>query len=126
MYSMERNNMTETIKDEQIQREVKAYVTTMLNQMGGHSFLRMVGQYGPILTHYNSEKCEYSATIRVGKNDKNVNLVKMIYCRGKDLYRFEYYHTKGLDSKLLSKEDDLFCEDIVSSFERNTGLYCSL
>jgi hypothetical protein len=84
----------------------------------------MIGHSGPIVTHYDSKTCEYSATVRPkGAKDK-INMVKLVYCRGKDLYRFEFYHFNARlpTIDLISTADDIFCEDMQSAFSEATGL----
>ncbi len=99
--------------------ETKEYINTMLTQIGGNSFLLMVGHVGPIIINYNSKNAEYSAIIKVRGAISSIVSMRMIYCRGKDLYRIEYLNVVG---DIVSSDDDLFFDDMESSVRRNTGL----
>jgi hypothetical protein len=64
------------------------------------------------------------AILKFPKSPLKVNMVK-ITLNGLDLYDIEFLNSHGANLKTVSVENDVYAEDLVSFFERNTGLYLS-
>ena len=64
------------------------------------------------------------AVLKFPKSPLKVNMVK-ITLNGLDLYDIEFLNSHGLNLKTLAVEKNVYAEDLVSFFERNTGLYLS-
>ena len=92
---------------------------TILSQLGGNRFVAMTGakSFG-----YDSKGSSVSLQFRIGKNAKQVNIVKINYIRGKDLYEMEFY--KG--TKLLKKVSNVYADQLRKIFTKHTGMYTSL
>ena len=92
---------------------------TILSQLGGNRFVAMTGakSFG-----YDSKGSSVSLQFRIGRNAKQVNIVKINYIRGKDLYEMEFY--KG--TKLLKKVSNVYADQLRKIFTKHTGMYTSL
>ena len=92
---------------------------TILSQLGGNRFVAMTGakSFG-----YDSKGSSVSLQFRIGRNAKQVNIVKINYIRGKDLYEMEFY--KG--TKLLKKVSNIYADQLQKMFTKHTGMYTSL
>ena len=92
---------------------------TILSQLGGNRFVAMTGakSFG-----YDSKGSSVSLQFRIGRNAKQVNIVKINYIRGKDLYEMEFY--KG--AKLLKKVSNVYADQLRKIFTKHTGMYTSL
>ena len=82
---------------------------TILSQLGGNRFVAMTGakSFG-----YDSKGSSVSLQFRIGRNAKQVNIVKINYIRGKDLYEMEFY--KG--TKLLKKVSNVYADQLRKIF----------
>ena len=92
---------------------------TILSQLGGNRFVAMTGakSFG-----YDSKGSSVSLQFRIGRNAKQVNIVKINYIRGKDLYEMEFY--KG--TRLLKKVSNVYADQLQKLFTKHTGMYTSL
>jgi hypothetical protein len=89
-------------------------VKTILEQLGGRKTLLMTGAK----VHSYSD---YNLVLKLP-----IGLIKMFevtYDEGSDLYTVRTYNTKYT---LLKQTDDVYAEDLVPMFERETGLYTRL
>ena len=84
----------------------------------GHSALYMIGA-----KDFMGFKNGFG--FKLGKNAKKVNFVK-ITLNGLDLYDAEYGYIRGYKYTVRSTENDLYCDMLHGSIERNTGLYTKL
>jgi hypothetical protein len=91
---------------------------TILNQLGGRHFALMTGSK-------NFVAGKDSLTFRVGRNPKNINLVK-ITLTPSDMYDVEFIKARGVNIKVAAKDEEIFVEDLKDSFFEGTGLYASL
>lgn len=62
---------------------------------------------------------------KVMKNAKGVNYIE-IKLNGKDLYDAKYMSIRGSKVKVLSEDNDIYCDMLRGSIERNTELYTKL
>lgn len=99
--------------------ETKEYISNMLSQLGGSSFLLMVGHTGPIIISYDNKKYEHSAIIKLRAVNNHIVSMRMIYCSAKDLYKVEYLNVMG---DVISSEDDLLFDDMENSVRKNVSL----
>jgi hypothetical protein len=101
------------------QKEKLQIAKTILSQLGGNRFVAMTGakSFG-----YDSKGSSVSLQFRIGRNAKQVNIVKINYIRGKDLYEMEFY--KG--TKLLKKVSNIYADQLQKMFTKHTGMYTSL
>ena len=92
---------------------------TILSQLGGNRFIAMTGakSFG-----YDSKGSVVSLQFKIGRNAKQVNIVRINYIRGKDLYEMNFY--KG--TKLLKKVSNVYADQLRKIFTKHTGMYTSL
>lgn len=55
-----------------------------------------------------------------------INLTRIVYEKGLDLYTVEYYKIHGVNCNLVSKSENIYADMLREDFERTTGLYLSL
>ena len=92
---------------------------TILSQLGGNKFVAMTGakSFG-----YDSKGSVVSLQFKIGRNAKQVNIVRINYIKGKDLYEMNFY--KG--TKLLKKVSNVYADQLRKIFTKHTGMYTSL
>lgn len=85
----------------------------------GHKALYMIG----------AKNMSYSAngslSFKIMKNAKSVNYIR-ITLNAKDLYDVEYLNCNVKRIKEIAVENDVYCDMLRESIERNTELYTSL
>jgi len=93
---------------------------TILEQLGGNRFLAMTGAK-PIGIKNGLKLQLKMTTVKIGKNLE-------ITLNGNDLYDLAFYNIdKKTYDKVVKKEiKDLYCDQLVEIFERETGLFTSL
>jgi hypothetical protein len=92
---------------------------TILSQLGGNRFIAMTGAKNIV----GSDK---DLTFRIGRNRTQINIVKVTYNYGKDLYEMAFYYASTRGLKEVKKLDDLYAEDLQPVFTQVTGLYTHL
>ena len=105
-----------------IARELEAGVPeTILQQMGGARRLQaMIGAYNFIT---NGSDLSFSFPNR--KRSKG-NAVKVTYNEGSDLYDMDFFNLSVNGVKKVASFNGLFWEDLIETFENQTGLYLKL
>jgi len=92
---------------------------TILSQLGGNRFIAMTGAKNFV----GSEKGLF---FKIGRNSTRINLIKIEYNYGKDLYEMTFiYCAKGI-LKEIKKFEDVYAEDLQIIFTEVTGLYTHL
>jgi len=95
--------------------------TEILNQMGGSRMLGlMLGAYGFV--------GDDNSLMFAFKGSRKANKCRVILDYATDTYRFELWKFKKHtgESILVSEFDDVYCDQLRSIFESETGLYLSL
>ncbi len=113
------------LRESNNQQATKEIANTILSQLGGRKFLAMTGAK---LAYEALENDSVSLHIKLPKMAKsNINLVKVIYNHGTDLYSMKFLSMKR-DYTITEKKliDVVYCDDLIPFFEQNTGLYCYL
>lgn len=87
---------------------------TIRHQIGHQAFVMMGAK------HLSGD--EKSLQFRIGRNEKGVTHIR-VSLASNDLYKVEFFRVRGIDAKTLATEEGLYAEDLLRSFERNTGLY---
>lgn len=100
----------------------------MLRQLGGNRFIAMTGAKN--FVESKDEKNNIVLSFKIGQNSKKINYVKMTL-NGLDLYNLEFLSIsngikKGFQKKVISSVENIYCDQLKETFERNTGLYTSL
>ena len=91
------------------------------NQIG-HKALYMIGAKN---MSYDSKSEHGSLSFKIMRNAKSVNYIR-ITLNGKDLYDIEYLNCNVKRIKTIAVDNDVYCDMLHESIERNTGLYTSL
>jgi hypothetical protein len=92
---------------------------TILSQLGGNRFIAMTGAKR---FEYDSKGSVVTLQFKIGRNAKQVNIVRINYIKGKDLYEMNFY--KG--AKLLKKVSNVYADQLRKIFTKHTGMYTSL
>ena len=90
----------------------------LLQQLGSGKFIAMTGAknltYGPDYLQF-----------KIGRNSKGINFVK-ITLTPKDTYTMEFCKIRKFEVKCVTKEEDVYGEDLRKVFTKNTGMQTSL
>lgn len=98
--------------------QIKAVADEILRQLGGRRFMVMTGAKNLLAVN---DQCG-GLSMRVGRNDKSVNYVKIILT-GMDLYDIEFGRVHGLKYTVKSSVEGIYNDMLVEMFEKHTGLY---
>lgn len=98
-----------------------AVATEILRQLGGNRFLMMTGAKNLL----SSTDGRGSLSMRVGRNDKAVNYVK-VTLTAMDLYDIEFGRIHGTSYKVKSSVEGIYNDQLVEMFEKHTGLFTHL
>ena len=94
---------------------------TILKQMGGSGRLRaMIGAHS-FATNGNDLSFVFPNRQRSKGNSCKIN-----YNVGKDLYDVDFYNVSVKGAKKVAHYDDLYWDQLIDVFERQTGLYLKL
>ena len=99
----------------------KEVANTILQQLGGRRLSVMTGAKN-FMSH--NDLCG-GLSFRIPQIAGIVNYVKIIL-NGSDLYNVEFGRIRGNDYKVLSSFEDIYAEDLIELFEKETGLYAHL
>ena len=91
---------------------------TIIEQLGGVSILSMMIGLKKIITEPNAVQLIFP----LPKHKGAVNKVR-IFLNGLDLYDIEFIRFNKRGHKVISKEENVYAEDLKDFFERGTGLY---
>ena len=89
---------------------------TILSQLGGNKFLVMTGAKN-LCGHPDALSFKISSTMTRNKS----NYVK-VTLNSNDLYDVTFNKIVKFNIKEISKHNDIFCEDLESLFQEETGL----
>ena len=90
---------------------------TILKQMGGAGRLKaMIGAHS-----FTTSGSDLSFVFPNRKRSKG-NAVRVTYNAGTDLYEMRFSNVSVAGAKVVAKFDDMFWEDLIETFERQTGL----
>jgi antirestriction protein len=90
---------------------------TILQQLGGAGRLQLMTGANTFVA------LKYGVTFKI-KNRK-VNFVK-ITLNGKDLYDVYFYKLTSANLKLISEHNDIYFDELIPLFEKETGMYLTL
>lgn len=91
---------------------------TIVKQLGGNRFAMMTGAKDFLAL-------SDGVVFKVGRNSGKCNYVR-IKLNSMDLYDVEYIRMRNGEEKILKKENDLYNDMIVRSFEEFTGMYTKI
>lgn len=94
----------------------------ILSQIGGSHFATMTGA-----KHFVAIADGRGLQFKLPSNfaNKRINIVRIIL-NSSDLYDVEYGFQRGINYKVLTRSEDVYCDMLKDDFERETGLYTNL
>lgn len=105
----------------------KQVAKTILSQLGGNRFITMTGAKVSFLLDEKEQpvlKCVLPSNMKI-KN--NINVVKITYNIGLDVYQYSFINTKRIEANQVIKQiDTVYVDDLIPFFEEETGLYTKL
>ena len=93
---------------------------TLLQQLGGNKFIVMTGAKNLMV-----DKEEKSLHMRIGKNSKGINHLKITYMPD-DTYTMDFGRIRKLDYKVVRSVTNVYAEALQDVFTEVTGMYTSL
>jgi len=97
----------------------KQVAQTILQQLGGQRRLKtFVGAKDFLLLEGGGVTFKF-------KGSRKVNYVR-IRLNGMDLYDLEFVKAHGVNIKVVEEETNVYADQLVTFFEKHTGLYLSL
>lgn len=98
---------------------------TIQEQLGGAKFTVMTGAkyaYGT-----NSQEQAYLNVKLPKMANKKINNVKITYNEGMDVYEMAFLSVnRNCEITTIEEYKEVYCDQLIELFEKNTGLYCSL
>ncbi len=100
----------------------KEVAKIILQQLGGNRLIAMTGAKNFVA---HNDLCG-GLSFRIPQmTGIKVNYVKIIL-NGLDLYNVEFGRIRGNNYTVLSSFEDIYAEDLIELFEKETGLYAHL
>ena len=93
---------------------------TLLQQLGGGKFIAMTGAKNLMV-----DKKEKSLMMRIGKNSKGINHLKITYMPD-DTYKMDFGRIRKMDYKVVRSVSNVYAEALQDVFTEVTGMYTSL
>ena len=110
------------------QEYTKEIVQTIYAQLGGSKFTTMTGAKLSYSVNNKNQPvlhCKLPADIQA-KN--NINLVLITYNIGLDVYEYTFINSRINDTekRIIKQIDEVYADDLIPYFEKETGLSCYL
>lgn len=99
-------------------KEMSEVAKEIFRQLGGNKFVMMTGAK-------NLCAGKNSLSMRIGRNSKSINGFR-VTLQPNDLYHLEFLKIRKMETKVAKEHSDVFCGDLCSIFETETGLYTRL
>ena len=103
-----------------MKEEYEFDANTLLQQLGGNKFMVMTGAKNLMV-----DRKEKSLQMRIGKNSKGINHVKITYMPD-DTYKMDFGRIRKLDYKVVRSVSNVYAEALQDVFTEVTGMYTSL
>ena len=108
------------MKNNTVSEEWEFDANTLLQQLGGNKFMVMTGAKNLMV-----DKEEKSLHMRIGKNSKGINHLKITYMPD-DTYTMDFGRIRKLDYKVVRSVKSVYAEALQDVFTEVTGMYTSL
>jgi len=108
------------LKNNTVSEEWEFDANTLLQQLGGNKFMVMTGAKNLMV-----DKEEKSLHMRIGKNSKGINHLKITYMPD-DTYTMDFGRIRKLDYKVVRSVKSVYAEALQDVFTEVTGMYTSL
>lgn len=106
-------------------RETKQIADTILDQLGGRTFVLLTGAKD-FSVGKNKDGNVYLG-FKIGSGPKNVRAIAITYVYGRDTYDVDFFKAGAKISKLggnlAETHTDIYADMLVDLFENETGLY---
>jgi hypothetical protein len=91
---------------------------TILEQLGGNRFVVMTGA-----RNISGSEKDKSLSFKLPMKTKNQCNYVRITLTPSDLYSVEFLSIRGTSFKVKGTVDDVYCDQLLSTFETATGIY---
>lgn len=104
-------------------QHIQDIATTIIEQMGGSGRLQaFVGA-----NSFGCDEIEYDCFKQPAvwfkfKMNRKMNVCRVIYEEGKDLYVLQFIKATSKGVKIVEEHTDVYAEDLIPLFENTTGL----
>ena len=95
---------------------------TIFKQFGGQQRLKFFVGANTFTYHNRPEVEEVDATFKFKMYSK-ANTVKVIYHRCPDVYTLQFWKVTAKQNKLVNSYSDVYFDQLIELFEKETGLY---
>ena len=95
---------------------------TIFKQFGGQNRLKLFVGANNFQFHNRPEKEEVDATFKFKMYSK-ANTVKVIYHRCPDVYTLQFLKVTKTGTKLVNSYSDVYFDQLIELFEKETGLF---
>ncbi len=110
------------------QEYAKEIVQIIYTQLGGNKFTTMTGAKLSYSINNKNQPvlhCKLPSNIQT-KN--SINLVLITYNVGLDVYEYTFINSRinHTEKRIIKQIDEVYTDDLIQHFEKETGLYCYL
>jgi len=114
------NQKIKELKKKPVKEDWEFDPNTLLQQLGGNKFMVMTGAKNLMV-----DKKEKSLHMRIGKNSKGINHVKITYMPD-DTYKMDFGRIRKMDYKVVRSVTGVYADALQDVFTEVTGMYTSL
>ena len=114
------NQKIKELKKKPVKEDWEFDPNTLLQQLGGNKFVVMTGAKNLMV-----DKKEKSLHMRIGKNSKGINHVKITYMPD-DTYKMDFGRIRKMDYKVVRSVTGVYADALQDVFTEVTGMYTSL
>ena len=114
------NQKIKELKKKSVKEDWEFDPNTLLQQLGGNKFMVMTGAKNLMV-----DKKEKSLHMRIGKNSKGINHVKITYMPD-DTYKMDFGRIRKMDYKVVRSVTGVYADALQDVFTEVTGMYTSL
>lgn len=102
---------------------INEIATTIIDQFGGACRLKaFVGANSFVCGETEYDGFKQPAVWFKFKMNRKMNVCRVIYEAGKDLYVVQFIKTTTKDFKIVKEFNEVYAEDLIPLFENTTGL----
>ena len=114
------NQKIKELKKKPVKEDWEFDPNTLLQQLGGNKFMVMTGAKNLMV-----DKKEKSLHMRIGKNSKGINHIKITYMPD-DTYKMDFGRIRKMDYKVVRSVTGVYADALQDVFTEVTGMYTSL
>lgn len=104
-------------------QHIQAIASTIIDQFGGAGRLKaFVGANSFVCGETEYDGFKQPAVWFKFKMNRKMNVCRVIYEAGKDLYVVQFVKATAKDFKIVKEFNEVYAEDLIPMFENTTGL----